>query len=117
MRANGEGETTVRLTRFSRLCTVNEYLPIEEDGFILIDTGIGGREGTMSAATRDHDGIIRRVALSHVHVVHIGSPYPLHSALFEAPLPTVDQVPADSAWRVGRRETQAFNQGMTRHVA
>jgi glyoxylase-like metal-dependent hydrolase (beta-lactamase superfamily II) len=63
-------ETVVQLTR---LRFVNAYLVREDDGFTLVDTGLGGAADTLIAIARRNGAEIRRIALTHGHQDHVGS--------------------------------------------
>jgi glyoxylase-like metal-dependent hydrolase (beta-lactamase superfamily II) len=70
MRVVKETETLFRLTRFGM---INCFLVREPDGFTLIDTGLAGSAGSILRAADSLGGTIRRVALTHAHLDHIGS--------------------------------------------
>ncbi len=75
---------TTQLTRSAILFPVNCYLVREDDGFTLIDTGIGGGARGYIAAARQMGGEIARIALTHAHGDHIGSLTELHELLPQA---------------------------------
>ena len=74
------------LTQLTRFGFVNVYLVREEDGFTLIDTGLGGSAPEIVAAARSLGAPIRRIVLTHAHTDHVGSLDALHAALPEAEL-------------------------------
>lgn len=63
-------ENVIQLTR---LRFVNAYLVREDDGFTLVDTGLGGAADTLLAIARRNGAQIRRIALTHGHQDHAGS--------------------------------------------
>lgn len=63
-------ENVIQLTRVR---FVNAYLVREDDGFTLVDTGLGGAADTLLAIARRNGGQIRRIALTHGHQDHAGS--------------------------------------------
>lgn len=70
MKATTHGNYLIKLTR---LWVVNCYLVREDDGFTLIDTGMSGSANAILAAARSFGAPIRRIALTHLHVDHVGS--------------------------------------------
>jgi glyoxylase-like metal-dependent hydrolase (beta-lactamase superfamily II) len=70
MRIVKETENLYRLTRFGM---INCFLVRENDGFTLIDTGLLGSDRFILRAAHQLDGSIRRIALTHAHIDHIGS--------------------------------------------
>lgn len=78
------GEHLVRITRYPRLFPVNVYLVREEDGFTLVDAGLGGSEREILGIAKERGGEIRRIALTHAHADHVGSLDGLRNALPEA---------------------------------
>jgi glyoxylase-like metal-dependent hydrolase (beta-lactamase superfamily II) len=73
MKMTRHGDHVYQLTRFPRVFPVSVYLVREEDGFTLVDAGIGGSEGDILEAARGLGGEIRRVAITHAHGDHVGS--------------------------------------------
>jgi glyoxylase-like metal-dependent hydrolase (beta-lactamase superfamily II) len=71
-------ENVIQLTR---LRFVNAYLVREDDGFTLVDTGLGGAADALLAIARRNGAEIRRVALTHGHQDHAGSLDALHKRL------------------------------------
>jgi glyoxylase-like metal-dependent hydrolase (beta-lactamase superfamily II) len=70
------------LTQLTRFGLINVYLVREDDGFTLIDTGVGGSAPAILAAARSLGALpIRRVVLTHAHADHVGSTDALHAAL------------------------------------
>jgi glyoxylase-like metal-dependent hydrolase (beta-lactamase superfamily II) len=63
-------ENVIQLTR---LRFVNAYLVREEDGFTLVDTGLGGAASALLAIARRSGAEVRRIALTHGHQDHAGS--------------------------------------------
>src|ERR1044071_2775448 len=84
MRITECGDHLVQLTRFPLLFPVNAYFVREEDGLTLIDAGIPGMAKQYLAAARQFGQPIRRLALTHAHMDHVGSLDALHAALPEA---------------------------------
>jgi glyoxylase-like metal-dependent hydrolase (beta-lactamase superfamily II) len=52
---------------------VNCFLVLEEDGFTLVDTNLAGSAMSISRAAQQFGAPIRRVALTHAHIDHVGS--------------------------------------------
>jgi glyoxylase-like metal-dependent hydrolase (beta-lactamase superfamily II) len=63
-------DTLIQLTQFG---SVNTYLVREDDGFTLIDAGLGGGTKKILAAAKASGGEIKRIALTHAHPDHVGS--------------------------------------------
>jgi glyoxylase-like metal-dependent hydrolase (beta-lactamase superfamily II) len=63
-------ENVIQLTR---LRFVNAFLVREDDGFTLIDTGLGGAADTLLTIARRNGAEVRRIALTHGHQDHAGS--------------------------------------------
>jgi glyoxylase-like metal-dependent hydrolase (beta-lactamase superfamily II) len=59
--------------QLTRLGFVNCYLVREPDGLSLIDTGLPGSADDILAAARQLGAPIRRIALTHAHMDHVGS--------------------------------------------
>jgi len=78
MRVVQETENLFRLTRFGMM---NCFLVREADGFTLVDTGFRGSAGAIMLAAARLDDPIRRIALTHAHIDHIGSLDTLMAAL------------------------------------
>lgn len=70
MKVRTISENVIQLTR---LRFVNAYLVREDDGFTLVDTGLGGAAGTLVAIARRTGAEIRRIGLTHGHQDHAGS--------------------------------------------
>src|SRR3954466_11650367 len=68
---------TPHLVRLTRLGAVNAFLVAEEDGLTLVDTMIPRSQDAILAAARELDAPIVRIALTHAHGDHAGSPHPL----------------------------------------
>jgi glyoxylase-like metal-dependent hydrolase (beta-lactamase superfamily II) len=64
---------TANVLQLTRARFVNAYLVREEDGFTLVDTGLGGAADTLLSIARRSGGEIRRIALTHGHLDHAGS--------------------------------------------
>ena len=73
--------TSSYLTQLTRFGLINIYLVREDDGFTLIDTGIGGSAPAILAAARTLGAPIQRVVLTHAHGDHVGSVDALHTLL------------------------------------
>ncbi|MEO8972282.1 MAG: MBL fold metallo-hydrolase [Ktedonobacteraceae bacterium] len=71
------------LTQLTFLKFVNCYLVREDDGFTLIDTGIGSAKQIVQAA-QQFDLPLLRIVLTHAHDDHVGSLDALHELLPEA---------------------------------
>jgi glyoxylase-like metal-dependent hydrolase (beta-lactamase superfamily II) len=61
------------ILQLTRARFVNAYLVREEDGFTLVDTGLGGATDAFIAIAARNGGEIRRIALTHGHQDHTGS--------------------------------------------
>lgn len=61
------------LYQVTRLIAFNCFLVREDDGFTLIDTGMGGSADAILQAAADHGAPIRRILLTHAHTDHVGS--------------------------------------------
>lgn len=83
MRIVKETDNLFRLTRFGMS---NCFLVRESDGFTLVDTGLRGTAGLILSAATRLGGTIRRIALTHTHLDHIGSLDALVAALPEIAL-------------------------------
>lgn len=66
-------QITPNLYQLTRLAAFNCYLVREDDGFTLIDTNMGGSGEAIIAAARALGDDIRRIALTHAHIDHVGS--------------------------------------------
>lgn len=84
MHITEHGEHMIQLTRFPLLFPVNAYFVREDDGLTLIDAGIPGMAKLYLDAARRYGQPIRRIALTHAHMDHVGALDALHSALPEA---------------------------------
>jgi glyoxylase-like metal-dependent hydrolase (beta-lactamase superfamily II) len=78
------GERLTQLQRRTVLFPINCYLVREDDGLTLVDTGLAGSAPAILNAARALGAPIRRIALTHAHVDHVGSLDALHAALPEA---------------------------------
>lgn len=61
------------LIQLTRLFAFNCHLVREEDGFTLVDTGMSGSASGILAAAEAFGAPIRRIALTHAHIDHVGS--------------------------------------------
>src|SRR5579872_272848 len=80
MKISSHGSNLIQLTF---LKFVNCYLVRENDGFTVIDTGIGAARQIVQAAQK-FDLPILRIVLTHAHDDHVGSLDALHELLPEA---------------------------------
>ena len=69
----GTHQISKNLIQIARFEMINCYLVSEEDGATLVDTGIAGMGKRLVRLATDHSTTIRRVALTHAHVDHVGS--------------------------------------------
>lgn len=81
MKITAHGSNLIQLTR---LTAFNCFLVREQDGFTLVDTGMGGSAKAILKAAADYGGVIRRIVLTHAHVDHVGSLDALHASLPDA---------------------------------
>ena len=72
------------LTQLTRLTIVNCFLVREDDGFTLVDTGMSGSANDIIKTAQALGAPIRRIALTHAHVDHVGSLDALHALLPDA---------------------------------
>jgi glyoxylase-like metal-dependent hydrolase (beta-lactamase superfamily II) len=86
MRVTRFGAHLAQLDRFPRLFPVSCYLVREDDGFTLIDASIAGSTSLILQAARSLGGEIRRIAITHPHVDHVGALDDLCRALPDAEL-------------------------------
>jgi glyoxylase-like metal-dependent hydrolase (beta-lactamase superfamily II) len=70
MRTTKLNDHLFQLTRFG---AINAYLVREDDGFTLVDTTLRGAAAGLIAAATDAGGQIKRIALTHGHLDHVGS--------------------------------------------
>ena len=70
MKLTQETKTLFRLTRFGM---VNCFLVLEDDGFTLVDTNLAGSATQILNAAPQLGATIRRIALTHAHIDHVGS--------------------------------------------
>jgi glyoxylase-like metal-dependent hydrolase (beta-lactamase superfamily II) len=71
----------IQLTRFATVFPMNCYLVREDDGYTLVDTGMGSAAKAMIAVAQAQGAPIVRIALTHAHSDHVGSLDALHAAL------------------------------------
>ena len=64
---------TDHLFQLTRFGAINAYLVGECDGFTLVDTTLGGAADDLIAAAAEAGGPIKRIALTHGHLDHVGS--------------------------------------------
>jgi glyoxylase-like metal-dependent hydrolase (beta-lactamase superfamily II) len=62
-----------RLFQLTRFRAINAYLVREDDGFTLVDTTLGGAADDLITAATEAGGQIKRIALTHGHLDHVGS--------------------------------------------
>jgi glyoxylase-like metal-dependent hydrolase (beta-lactamase superfamily II) len=70
VRLTQETKNLFRLTRFGM---VNCFLVKEDDGFTLVDTGLAGSAAAILKLAHQLGAPIRRIALTHAHIDHVGS--------------------------------------------
>jgi glyoxylase-like metal-dependent hydrolase (beta-lactamase superfamily II) len=78
MQVTRHGDYLTQLTRYTMM---NCFLVREDDGFTLVDTGMGGSAPGILAAAAELGAPIRRITLTHAHVDHVGSVDALHKLL------------------------------------
>lgn len=78
------GKYLTQLRRRTLLFPINCYLVREDDGLTLVDTGLSGTAPAILDAAQAIGAPIRRLALTHVHMDHVGSLDALHTALPDA---------------------------------
>lgn len=81
MRITTHGEHLIQITRYTAF---NCFLVREDDGFTLVDTGLKGSARAIISAAAQHGAPIRRIALTHAHLDHVGSLDALRPLLPEA---------------------------------
>jgi glyoxylase-like metal-dependent hydrolase (beta-lactamase superfamily II) len=69
------------LTQLTRLTFINCFLVREDDGFTLVDAGMSGSGKAILEAAQKFGAPIRRIALTHAHIDHVGSVDELHALL------------------------------------
>jgi glyoxylase-like metal-dependent hydrolase (beta-lactamase superfamily II) len=70
MRITKLNDHLFQLTQFG---AINAYLVREDDGFTLVDTTLGGAADALITAATEAGGQIKRIALTHGHLDHVGS--------------------------------------------
>jgi glyoxylase-like metal-dependent hydrolase (beta-lactamase superfamily II) len=70
MRTTKLNDHVFQITRFG---AINAYLVREDDGFTLVDTTLGGAADGLITAAAQTGGEIKRIALTHGHLDHVGS--------------------------------------------
>ena len=70
MRITKLNDHLFQLTQFG---AINAYLVREDDGFMLVDTMLGGAADDLITAATEAGGQIKRIALTHGHLDHVGS--------------------------------------------
>jgi glyoxylase-like metal-dependent hydrolase (beta-lactamase superfamily II) len=70
MKVTTHGEYLIKLTRW---WAINCFLVREDDGFTLVDTSMSGVADSILQAAQNAGGAIKRIAITHAHVDHIGS--------------------------------------------
>jgi glyoxylase-like metal-dependent hydrolase (beta-lactamase superfamily II) len=78
MNITSHGSYLIKLTR---LTMMNCFLVRENDGFTLVDTGMSGTANDILKAAQQFGLPIRRIALTHAHIDHMGSLDALHESL------------------------------------
>ena len=81
MKTQAHGKYLIQLTRWFWF---NCFFVREDDGFTLVDTGLPGSAASILTAAKDHGADIKRIAITHAHVDHIGSLDALAEALPQA---------------------------------
>lgn len=81
MQITTHGDYLIKLTRYGMM---NCFLVREDDGFTLVDTGMGGTAQGILAAAKQMGAPIRRILLTHAHIDHVGSLDALHELLPDA---------------------------------
>jgi len=66
-------QETKNLFRLTRFVMVNCFLVKESDGFTLVDTGLAGSAPAILKTAQRLGAPIRRIALTHAHIDHVGS--------------------------------------------
>lgn len=72
------------LYRLAHYGLINCYVVLEEDGLTLIDTGVAGTAPLLIKAVERLGRPLRRIALTHAHVDHVGGLDALHARFPEA---------------------------------
>ena len=72
------------LTKLTRMFVMNCFLVREDDGLTLVDTGMSGSANGILKAAAELGAPIRRIALTHAHIDHVGSLDALHALLPDA---------------------------------
>jgi len=94
-------QETPNLFRLTRLGNINCFLVRETDGFTLIDTNLPGSAGAIQRAAVRLGSPIRRIAMTHAHIDHVGSLDALCASL-----PHVEFV-------IGQRESRLLRRDFT----
>jgi glyoxylase-like metal-dependent hydrolase (beta-lactamase superfamily II) len=87
-------QETKNLFRLTRFGMVNCFLVKENDGFTLVDTNLSGSAPAILKLAQRLDAPIRRIALTHAHIDHVGSLDAL-----------VNQIP-EIEFTIGQRESR-----------
>jgi glyoxylase-like metal-dependent hydrolase (beta-lactamase superfamily II) len=75
-------QETKNLFRLTSFGMVNCFLVREDDGFTLVDTGLAHSDEAIIKMVHRFDAPIRRIALTHAHIDHLGS---LDALVFKFP--------------------------------
>ncbi len=102
---------TVTTHRVSRFGFVNAYLVEEDDGLTLVDTLLTGSAARILAAAEALGAPIRRIALTHAHVDHVGS---LDALRHELPEAEVMISARDAAFLAGDKSLREGEEGKLR---
>src|SRR5262249_53367020 len=78
MKITTYGDNLVQITR---MLAFNCFLVREDDGFTVVDTNMAGTAKDIMEAARRFGLPIRRIALTHAHIDHVGSLDALHALL------------------------------------